>query len=474
MEDDNGLELSLGLSFGRSSGKLKIKDTSSDPKADEGSNNKLTSDSNSVADPSFKNFFQKGTENQDQKGKQKSAPDLQQSENFFTDLGKSSTPVMDHPNDELNRYQELWDSNNKTTDIEEEKPSKRKMPFEEINFQNKHEKVAEFADRHGKNLTGVNLMRNPYVPVTTEDACSGVNEEVAESEAEGSNSWLVSQQEEKSKSSDIPKFCDKYVVTDSSGKKELSISGNESSQDLGKVAYGIPVLQPLTVTSVAYPVPVTNTERPVVQAANTNNLQLSFGYSSVQLPTLETGSSWAFNSQPRQVTSLLSREGAPNTQNSDGLKTSHVQLQAPRSLSGGTIHEDKSLEFAKINVNNVPQNDDQSKGVLAFLRQKEKTSQSITVGGPDEGCTTIRPGIASDVKFGGSGSYPDLPWVSTTGSGPNGKTISGVTYKYNQNEIRIVCACHGTHMSPEKFVQHASGDSSSNAENNTAVASAKS
>ncbi|WVZ94867.1 hypothetical protein U9M48_040704 [Paspalum notatum var. saurae] len=27
----------------------------------------------------------------------------------------------------------------------------------------------------------------------------------------------------------------------------------------------------------------------------------------------------------------------------------------------------------------------------------------------------IRPGIAPNVKFGGSRSYPDLPWVSTTG-----------------------------------------------------------
>lgn len=73
--------------------------------------------------------------------------------------------------------------------------------------------------------------------------------------------------------------------------------------------------------------------------------------------------------------------------------------------------------------------------------------------------SAIKPGIAADIKFGGCGSNPpNLPWVSTTGSGPNGRTISGVTYKYNSNQIRIVCACHGLHMSPEEFLRHASDE----------------
>lgn len=69
--------------------------------------------------------------------------------------------------------------------------------------------------------------------------------------------------------------------------------------------------------------------------------------------------------------------------------------------------------------------------------------------------SAIKPGLAADVKFGGCGALPNLPWVSTTGPGPNGRTISGVTYRYNANQIKVVCACHGTHMSPEDFVRHA-------------------
>lgn len=78
---------------------------------------------------------------------------------------------------------------------------------------------------------------------------------------------------------------------------------------------------------------------------------------------------------------------------------------------------------------------------------------SFSSGYPD-----IRPGIATGLNIAGSGSIPNLPWVSTTGSGPNGKVISGVTYQYAANQIRIVCACHGLHLSPEEFLRHASSD----------------
>ncbi|KAJ7530738.1 hypothetical protein O6H91_14G016900 [Diphasiastrum complanatum] len=70
---------------------------------------------------------------------------------------------------------------------------------------------------------------------------------------------------------------------------------------------------------------------------------------------------------------------------------------------------------------------------------------------------TVRAGLAAGQAFGGTGSSPDLPWVSTTGTGPNGKTISGVLYRYVKGEVKILCACHGKHMTPREFVQHAGG-----------------
>ncbi|KAJ7549147.1 hypothetical protein O6H91_07G042300 [Diphasiastrum complanatum] len=67
----------------------------------------------------------------------------------------------------------------------------------------------------------------------------------------------------------------------------------------------------------------------------------------------------------------------------------------------------------------------------------------------------LRLGFASEQTFGGTGSSPDLPWVSTTGDGQNGKPVSGVVYRRHQGSMQIVCACHGKHMSPGEFVQHA-------------------
>lgn len=79
----------------------------------------------------------------------------------------------------------------------------------------------------------------------------------------------------------------------------------------------------------------------------------------------------------------------------------------------------------------------------------------------------LRPGIPSGLKFGGTGSCPDLPWVSTTGPGPNGKTVHGVLYKFSTSQLKIVCACHGKHMSPSEFAQHAGSVEISNPDNNS-------
>lgn len=63
--------------------------------------------------------------------------------------------------------------------------------------------------------------------------------------------------------------------------------------------------------------------------------------------------------------------------------------------------------------------------------------------------SSLRPGVAPGVHFGGTGSPPDLPWVTCNG------TISGVLYRVEKGQVRIVCACHGRHMTPAEFVQHA-------------------
>lgn len=52
----------------------------------------------------------------------------------------------------------------------------------------------------------------------------------------------------------------------------------------------------------------------------------------------------------------------------------------------------------------------------------------------------------------------DMPCVSTRGLGPSGKRVEGFLYRYRKGEqVRIVCVCHGSFLSPAEFVKHAGG-----------------
>lgn len=52
----------------------------------------------------------------------------------------------------------------------------------------------------------------------------------------------------------------------------------------------------------------------------------------------------------------------------------------------------------------------------------------------------------------------EMPCVSTIVKGPAGKRIEGFLYRYKKGEeVRIMCACHGSSHSPAEFVKHAGG-----------------
>ncbi|KAG0492926.1 hypothetical protein HPP92_006324 [Vanilla planifolia] len=414
MEDENGLELSLGLSFGRSSTKSNVKDVSLNPKGAEGNASGLMGENRT---PSWIN--------KNPRGSKKSSLTEQSHENFFTDLAKCSSPMADcsngaHSNlSQFTRYQELWISSNKNIENEEEKTSssKRKMYFEERNYQKKHEKLSDLVDKYVNKPTGALSIQSSRVSIAMEDGSTGENEDVAESE------------EENAKCSKNQKASGNNGLSQSSGigaktKSELYLSE----------------LEPIALNGKGQVTPV----------ANTNNTQLTFGYTSVQLPTLETGSSWAFNSQPMHVSPNTRKENLVGIQNKeqflDGLKISqgaapHNSTTPDPATIGVTCTAARSEAEARPRNSIHPTNNDAT---------NKPTMECFSSEG-----ASIRPGIAPNLKFGGSGSYPELPWVTTTGQGPNAKTISGVTYKYNQNQVKIVCACHGNHMTPEEFVQHA-------------------
>ncbi|CAI9756153.1 unnamed protein product [Fraxinus pennsylvanica] len=58
----------------------------------------------------------------------------------------------------------------------------------------------------------------------------------------------------------------------------------------------------------------------------------------------------------------------------------------------------------------------------------------------------------------GTNAVEDMPHVFTKGDGPNGRRVDGILYKYGKGEeVRIMCVCHGTFLSPAEFVVHAGG-----------------
>ncbi|KAL1220052.1 Ninja-family protein AFP2 [Cardamine amara subsp. amara] len=52
----------------------------------------------------------------------------------------------------------------------------------------------------------------------------------------------------------------------------------------------------------------------------------------------------------------------------------------------------------------------------------------------------------------------DMPCVFTKGEGPNGRRVDGILYKYGKGEeVRIMCICHGSFLTPAEFVKHGGG-----------------
>ncbi|KAL3624066.1 hypothetical protein CASFOL_032882 [Castilleja foliolosa] len=52
----------------------------------------------------------------------------------------------------------------------------------------------------------------------------------------------------------------------------------------------------------------------------------------------------------------------------------------------------------------------------------------------------------------------DMPYVTTKESGPNGVKIEGFLYRYKKGEeVRIMCVCHGSFLTPKEFVAHGGG-----------------
>ncbi|XP_013605467.1 PREDICTED: AFP homolog 2 isoform X2 [Brassica oleracea var. oleracea] len=374
MDDDNGLELSLGLSCGGSA------------KGNAGSSSEKHivqgGDRSAKVIDDFKNFLHPTSQRppEPSSGSQRSDSGQQRPpQNFFNDLSKAPTA------DAEASTKPLWVEDDTTR---QEAGNKRKFGFPGMNDEKKKEKDLS-ADPHEKKT------KASHVSNATDEGSTAENEDVAESVVGGGGS-----------SSNLAKevarpTADANVVDNLAGQRKNSHVG--SAKESGQHAAGTSLTQPTANAG--------------------NNLPVMFGYSPVQLPMLDKDGSGGIVA--------LSQSPFAGRVPSNSEATAKCEGKQPVAEEGSS--EDASEQPPGDNNNN------------------NNISNAFSFD-----FSAIKPGMAADVKFGGSGARPNLPWVSTTGSGPHGRTISGVTYRYNANQIKIVCACHGSHMSPEEFVRHAS------------------
>ncbi|KAK4373011.1 hypothetical protein RND71_008395 [Anisodus tanguticus] len=488
--DENGLDLSLGLPCGGVAASEKSKSgSSSDSKVEE-----VDRDGKVIND--FKNFLDGGTSGQ----KHDSGVASQRGDSTKHDGNLlSSTNVDVEASKKLNSGGFWVPNDNRPIEVEEERRTdvgdKRKNLFRESSQQKKHEREGHHANMHDKTRTS-------HISLTTDDGSTAENEDVADSETVGSTSRQILQHDDNSKrfvgSSGLGEVHKELRgVPDSSGvellgQRRFTIS-SEKDVKFGNMPYTIPFQgqsinimnlpysMPLkdsnpgsTASTTGYPVPgmmqvmaTTSGDRPGTQPVIPTNLPLMFGYTSVQLPTLEKDNSRGTSSHLQQLHPSYGRGPWGSDKHKDGPNISQATLPIiPHKSSESVQYDGRAMEHVKGNERQHKAEEtstslgEENVGSNISFRAKDPPEQPRAEAVPSE-FPTIRPGLAADLKFGGSGSYPNLPWVSTTGPGPTGRTISGVTYRYSPTQIRIVCACHGSHMSPEGFVRHASEEQTS-------------
>lgn len=307
--DENGLDLSLGLPCGGGAASEKSKSgSSSDSKVEE-----VDRDGKVIND--FKNFLDGSTSSQ----KHDSGVGSQRSDSTKHEGNLLPSISVDVDASKKLNSGGFWVQNDsRPIEVEEDRRAdvgdKRKNLFRESSQQKKQEREGHHADTHDKTRTS-------HISITTDEGSTAENENVADSETVGSTSRQILQHDESSKrfvgSSGLAEVHKELRSVPSSsgveliGHRRFTIS-SEKDVKFRNIPYTIPFQgqsinimnlpysMPLnsntagTTSTPSYPIPgmmqvmaTTSGDRPGSQPVIPANLPLMFGYSSVQLPTLD-------------------------------------------------------------------------------------------------------------------------------------------------------------------------------------------
>ncbi|XP_062077895.1 ninja-family protein AFP2-like [Humulus lupulus] len=143
--------------------------------------------------------------------------------------------------------------------------------------------------------------------------------------------------------------------------------------------------------------------------------------------------------------------------------------------SSSTVLSDSESSLEQNQRNDSKTNDEKANSEASAQNCSETTtvSQPVPEQQPPVADSTPSPNKAAELdrkppkppaqnRIGTTWPLQQMPYVSTTGDGPNGKTVTGFLYRYTKSEVNIVCVCHGRTFSPAEFVEHAGGTDISN------------
>jgi len=285
MDDDKGLDLSLGLPCGGSSSNSKDKSgNSAEARTDaDERTSKIVND--------FKNFLNAGIPQSYQR-----IDPVKPQENFFNNFSQTASggnvsgsgPVLG---------------------------DKRKSMFDEMNNQKKQETEAHSPDLQDKGKTS-------YISITTDEGSTADNEDVAESEAEGSSSRTVPHCEDRLRtpsgngsSSQVPKesHTKANVGTPSFSVQTLNAMGSPYSITIKESsAVGLSGTSGYPRVSVMPSIPCTSSERPP-HIATPGNVPMTVGYSSVRVPMIDKDSPWRMVAHPQSLHSPYAGRAIPTS-----------------------------------------------------------------------------------------------------------------------------------------------------------------
>lgn len=310
MENEDGLELSLGLSLGGASVKSKGKITSSS-----GANPEESDRGNKLVDD-FKNFLHGDNQRQESDTGSFQSNSIPSKDNFFNDLSKGG---MDGDSSIDLKRKGTWIESSQYAEAEDENlpeigNKRNKKLFMEMNSQKKHERESHHVDLHEKG-------RASHIS-STEDGSTAEKGDVVESRTDGSTSRLASKHDDSSKqcmgdnslpkvSKDICGFSDSGAVDLSRQKRFNSSSvgapNSVQAMNLHNVPFSLSVRDtsslgtPSTSGHLQLGMQHVNGDRSGPEHVNPRNLPLMTGISPLQISAMDKDKPWGLVSHPQMI-----------------------------------------------------------------------------------------------------------------------------------------------------------------------------